>query len=139
MEISDVKRRVTDTIARARRQAADHRTRIDEATRDYETFLDQRAIPVIKQVANVLRVEGFAFTVFTPGGSVRLASDRGTQDYIELAFDTSADDPVVRGHTSRSRGRRVLETNQAMGSPASLGEEDVLAFVLKALEGLVER
>ena len=139
MEISDVKRRVIDTIERAKRRAAERRTRVDEAAREYEAFLDQRAIPVFRQVANVLRVEGFMFTVFTPGGSVRLMSDRAAEDYIELAFDATGDEPVVSGHASRGRGRRVLESERPIGPPAALTEDDVLSFVLKALEPLVER
>jgi hypothetical protein len=139
MEISDIKRRVVETIERARRHAAGRRTRHDEAAREYETFLDRTAIPVFKQVSNVLRVEGFAFTVFTPGGSVRLMSDRSTEDYIELVLDTSGDEPLVSGHTGRSRGRRVVESERPLGPPATLTENDVLSFVLKALEPLVER
>jgi hypothetical protein len=139
LEISDIKRRVVETIERARRRAAERRTRHDAVAREYETFLDQTAIPVFKQVSNVLRAEAFAFTVFTPGGSVRLMSDRSTEDYIELTLDTSGDEPVVSGHTGRSRGRRVVESEQPIGPPATLTENDVLSFVLKALEPLVER
>jgi hypothetical protein len=139
MEISDIKRRVVDTIERARRRAGERRARLDEATREYERFLEQTAIPVFKQVSNVLRAEGFAFTVFTPGGSVRLMSDRAAEDYVELTFDGSGDEPRVMGHASRARGRRILESEQLLGAPAALTESDVLAFVLTALEPLVER
>ena len=139
MEISDIKRRVLETIERARRGAAERRTRHDEAAREYETFLNQTAIPVFKQVSNVLRAEGFVFTVFTPGGSVRLMSDRSNEDYVELTLDTSGDEPLVSGRTGRSRGRRVVESEQPIGAPAALTENDVLSFVLKALEPLVER
>ena len=38
MEISDVRRRVHETIERARRQAAERRTRSDEASREFEAF-----------------------------------------------------------------------------------------------------
>lgn len=139
MEISDIKRRVVETIERSRRRAAERRTRHDEAAREYESFLAQTAIPVFKQVSNVLRAEGFVFTVFTPGGSVRLMSDRSNEDYIELALDTSGDEPLVSGHTSRSRGRRVIESERPIGPPATLSENDVLSFVLRALEPLVDR
>jgi hypothetical protein len=90
-------------------------------------------------VSNVLRAEGFAFTVFTPGGSVRLMSDRAAEDYVELTFDGSGEEPRVMGHASRARGRRILESEQLLGAPAALTESDVLAFVLTALEPLVER
>ena len=139
MEISDIKRRVVETIERARHQAAERRARTDEATREYAGFLDRIAIPVFRQVANVLKSEGYPFTVFTPGGSVRLMSDRTAEDYIELALETGGSDPVVSGHTSRSRGRRIVESEQEIGPPAALTEDDVLAFVLKALTPLVER
>ena len=139
MEISDIKRRVVETIERARRRAGERRTRVDEATREYDAFLDRIAIPVFKQVANVLRAEGHMFTVFTPGGSVRLMSDRAAEDYVELELDTSGDEPAVSGHSSRSRGRRVVESEGPIGPPASLTEEDVLSFVLKSIEPFVER
>jgi hypothetical protein len=139
MEISDIKRRVVETIDRAKRLAAERRTRADAAAQAYGTFLDQRAVPVFKQVAQVLRAEGFPFTVFTPAGSVRLSSDRVAEDYVELTLDTSGDRPAVSGHTSRARGRRVVESEYAIGDPAALTDEDVLTFVLKGLEPLVER
>jgi len=139
MEISDIKRRVVETIEQARHQAAERRARTDEATREYAVFLDQIAIPVFRQVANVLRSEGYPFTVFTPGGSVRLMSDRTAEDYIELALETGGSDPVVSGHISRSRGRRIVESELEIGPPSALGEDDVLSFVLKALTPLVER
>ena len=139
MEISDIKRRVVETIERARRLAGERRMRVDAATREYEAFLDRIAIPVFKQVANVLRVENYMFTVFTPGGSVRLMSDRAAEDYVELELDTTGDEPLVNGHASRSRGRRVIESERPIGTPATLTEEDVLSFVLKSLEPLVDR
>lgn len=141
MEISDVKRRVLDTIERSRARAAGRRARIDQAAKDYELFLERAAVPVFRQVANVLRAEGYAFTVFTPGGSVRLAADRSGEDFVELSLDTGGDDPRVLGHSRRSRGRRIIESESVVGDgdPASLTEEDVLAFVVKELEPFVER
>jgi hypothetical protein len=139
MEISDIKRRVVETIERARQQAAERRARTDEATREYATFLDRVAIPVFKQIANVLRSEGYPFTVFTPGGSVRLMSDRAAEDYVEIELETGDVDPSVTGHASRSRGRRVIESEHPLGPPAVLTEDDVVSFVLKALAPLVER
>jgi len=139
MEISDIKRRVVETIESARRQAAERRVRTDEAGRAYEQFLERVAIPVLKQVANVLRAQGITFTVFTPSGSVRLMSDRSAEDYIELLLDASGEPPVVNGHISRSRGRRVLESEHALGRPDTLTEDVVLTFVLKELVPFVER
>ena len=139
MEIADVKRKVVETIEGAKRRAAEHRTRADGATKAYELFLDRTAVPMCRQIANVLRAHGYAFTVFTPAGSVRLAPERSTDDYIELTLDTAADTPMVVGHTRRSRGRRVLDRERPMGDPATLKEEDVLAFLLEELEPFVDR
>jgi hypothetical protein len=142
MEISDVKRRVFETIERAKRTAADRRTRTDEAAREYDVFLNQIAVPLFRQIANVLKAEGHLFTLFTPGGSVRLMSERSGDDYIELTLDASGPYPEVIGHASRGRGRRVTESVTPLGHGGAvrdLTEEDVLAFVMKELEPFVER
>ncbi|HJZ76550.1 MAG TPA: hypothetical protein VKE51_32670 [Vicinamibacterales bacterium] len=140
MEIAEVRKRILATIERARQRAVERRSRSDEAGRAYATFLESVAVPLFRQVANVLRAEGYHFTVFTPSGSVRLMSDRTAEDFIELTLDTSGDQPPqVVGHTSRSRGRRVTEEERAVGPPAALSEHDLLDFLLKELEGFVER
>ena len=88
----------------------------------------------------MLRGEGYAFTVFTPGGSVRLMSDRTAEDYIELALETGGADRGGLGHTSRSRGRRVVESEAARSDRRRRSAKTMcLSFVLKALTPLVER
>jgi hypothetical protein len=139
MDIADVKKQVLRTIERARRGSAERRVRADAAARAYETFLEHTAVPLCRQVSNVLRAEGYVFEVFTPAGSVRLMSDRNADDYIELVLETSGDEPVVTGRTSRRRGHRTLQAEAAIGDPAALGEDEVIAFVLRALEPFVER
>jgi hypothetical protein len=139
MEIADVRKRILSTIDRAKQRAAERRARGDEAARAYSTFLETVAVPMFKQVANVLRAEGQAFNVFTPSGSVRLMSDRAAEDFIELTLDTSGDEPQVVGRTSKSRGRRVTESERAVGSPAALSENDLIDFLVKELEAFVER
>ena len=141
MEISEVRNRVTQTIDRARREAADRRARNDEAGRAFEALLADVAVPLFKQIANVLKIENYPFTVFTPSGSVRLMSDRSSQDFIELSLDTTAGDARVICHTSRARGGHVLEAEVVVGSgaPESITDQELLAFLLKALEPFVER
>jgi hypothetical protein len=142
MEISDVRKRVLETLDRAKRSAAERRARADEAGREFDAFLNQIAVPLFRQVASALRPEGHTFTVFTPGGSVRLMSDRSQEDYIELSLETSGPVPQVIGHVSRARGRRVRESEVALAdgkSIAALTEDDVLRFVLRELEPFVER
>ena len=139
MEISVVRKRLTETIERAKKQAADRRGRSDQASRDFEVFLQKVAVPLVRQVANALKADGYAFTVFTPSGSLRLMSDRTAEDYIELTLDTSEDPPQVMGQISRTRGRRVIDAERAIGAPDALTEDQLLDFLLKELEAFVER
>jgi len=141
MEISEVRRHLSETIERAKRAAADRRSHVDEASREFVVFLEQVAIPLFRQVANVLRVQGYPFDVFTPGGSVRLMSEKNADDFIELTLDTMGEGPVVMGHSRRGRGRRVLESERpvAEGPIRNLTEQQVLAYLLKELEPFVEK
>jgi hypothetical protein len=139
MEISLVRKRLTETIERAKKQAAGRRGRNEQASRDFDVFLQTIAVPLFRQVAGVLKADGYAFTVFTPSGSVRLMSDRAAEDYIEIALDTADDPPRVMGHISRTRGRRVLDEERGVGAPDTLTEDELLEFLLKELEAFVER
>jgi hypothetical protein len=142
MDISEVRKRVRATIDRAQRAAAERRESRDRASRAFESFLETTAIPLFRQVANALRADSYLFSVFTPVGSVRLMSDRNSQDYIEIVLDAdAAEGPRVVGHTSWSRGRRVRESEHVIGSgePEAIHEDELLAFVMKELEPFVER
>jgi hypothetical protein len=139
MEISLVRRRLTETIERAKKQAADRRGRGDAAARDFDVFLQKIAVPLFRQIANALKADGYAFTVFTPSGSVRLMSDRAAEDYIELTLDAAANPPQVVGQISRTRGRRVIDAERPIGAPDALTEEQLFDFLLKELEAFVER
>lgn len=141
METSAVRQRVTHLIERAKRSASERRARNDEAGRAYERFLEQIAVPLFRQIAGALKASSYHFTVFTPGGSVRLMSDKATENYIELSLDNTGDRPVVMGHTSRARGRRVVESERPVADKAvgDLTDEDVLEFLLKEIEPFVER
>jgi hypothetical protein len=142
MEVSDVRRQVTQAIDRAKARAQQRRDQGAAADRAYATFLDEIATPTTKMVANVLKVEGYLFTVSTPSGAVRLASDRGRDDYIELALDSSGDVPTVVGHVRRTRGSRTIDEERPLkpgAAPQDLSDVDVLAFLVTALEPWLER
>jgi hypothetical protein len=141
MQTSDVRKKVHETIERARRRAAERRAHGDEAARDFDAFLERVAVPLVRQVANVLKADGYHFTVFTPAASVKLMSDRRAEDYIELTLDASGDSARVVGHTSRLRGRSVIEAERPVGDgkPGSISEEQLLDFLMKELEPFVER
>jgi hypothetical protein len=141
METSAVRRQVDQAIERAHRTAVERRVRADQAAQDYASFLDRTAIPLFRQIADALRAAGYTFTVSTPGGSVRLASERTSADFVELTLDTSGDEPRVIGRASRGRGRRILEFERPLGpgAIATITEEDLLSFVVAEIAPFVER
>jgi hypothetical protein len=140
MEIAEVRKRLLATIERSKKLAAQRRAQADEAAREFEVFLERVAVPLFRQMANALKAHGYPFHVFTPGGSVRLMSDRNAEDFFELLLDTSGPAAVVLGRSSRVRGRRVVETERPLGDAVStLDEEQVLQFLLSELEPHLER
>jgi hypothetical protein len=141
METSLVRNRLRETIERAKRRAAERRSHHDEAARAYGAFLEHVATPMMRQIAGALKADGYAFTVFTPSGSVRLMSDRRAEDFVEVVLDLTGDTPRVVGHSSRLRGRNIVDQERPVGNgtPGSITEEELLEFLLKEIEPLVER
>lgn len=142
MEISHVRRHLQAAIAASRDRAQRRRQRTADAESAYDRFLTNVATPLARQVVNALSAEGYAFTVSTPGRGVRLALDRGRDDFIELALDTSADEPTVIGRTRRTRGSRTIEEERPIkrdASPDQISEQDLLDFFVTALEPWLER
>jgi hypothetical protein len=141
MDTSEVRRRVTEVIERAKRDAGHRRTVNDDASRAWKPFLETIAVPLVRQVANVLKVQNYAFTVFTPGASVRLMSDRRQEDFIELTLDTTGREPIVLGRASYARGGNVVVSESPIGSGSlsEITEEQVLRFLLEAIGPFVER
>jgi len=133
MEISDVRKRLLQTIDRAKRAAADRRVRTDAAAKAYDEFLEKVATPVFRMSATALKAQGHLFVVHTPAGGLRLASERSGEDYIELALDAAADPPTVIGRVSRGRGHRVVSIEREIREKTAierLTEDDVLEFLL---------
>jgi hypothetical protein len=141
MEISRVRKGLYDTMARAKRDSAERRARTDAATRAFDSFLNRIAVPLIRQVVNVLRSENYAFSVSTPASSVRLTSDKSAEDFVDISLDTAGDAPRVMGRVSWSRGRRVVDAERvlASGDPELITEDELFEFLLKELEPFVER
>jgi hypothetical protein len=124
-----------DRAQRRRQLAADAETA-------YDSFLSNVATPLVKQIANALQAEGYAFTLSTPGRGLRLALDRGRDDFIELALETDADEPTVIGRIRRTRGSRTIEEERPVkrgASPDQVSEQDLLDFFATALEPWLER
>jgi len=145
METSAVRQAVRALLLQVKRPAADRRedrrAQTDQATRQYQVFLERIAVPLFKQLGNVLRTEGHPFDVFTPGGAVRLMSGRGQDNYIEVALDTKGVAPKLLGRVCHSSGGDVMQTELVLNATTdieALTEEDLLGFVLAALEPFVE-
>jgi len=73
---------------------------------------------------------------------LRLAADRGRDDFIELALDATGDRPEVMARISQQRGSRTLDEEVAVkrgADPAAISEDEFLDFLLGALEPWFER
>jgi hypothetical protein len=142
MDIPEVRRRVRASIDQARRDLIARRERNDAATREFDVFLAERAVPAFNQVASALTAEGHRFKVFTPAGAVRLSSERSNADFIELTLETAEHRPVVLGRSSIGRGRGATTRERPVrpgASPSDLSEEDVIEFLLAEIAPFVER
>ena len=142
MEVSEIRRQVRAAIESARREAKERRVRTDRAALEYQDFLRERAVPVFQTVAAALVAEGYRFKVFTPADSVRLASETSSTDFIELSLDPAEDPPAVIGRISRGRGSRLVDRERPVKERTpipELSDQDVLAFLMTEIAGLLER
>jgi hypothetical protein len=142
VEVSDVRRQLKHAIDRAKVRAQQRRQHTADAERAYTAFLEDVATPTTRMLANALKAEGYPFTVSTPTGGLRLASDRGRDDYVEIALDSSGGTPTVVGRIRYTRGSRTLEDERpikAGAAPQQLSEGDVLAFLVDALDPWLDR
>jgi hypothetical protein len=142
MEASEVRRRLRGVVEQAKRHAAERRARNDDASRAYDTFLAEVAIPAFHAVAQALTGEGYRFKVFTPGQSVRLTPEFSQDEFIELALDTTGDAPLVMLTTARGRGRHQIVIEQPLFEGRVLpdiSQDDVVVVVIDALLPFVER
>jgi hypothetical protein len=142
IEISDMRKRLRAAIEKSRKAAEARRLAVDEASAAYEQFLARLAEPLVQMLANALRAEGFAFTVFTPKRGLRMSSSRSGEDFIEFALDTSAPQPTVLLRVNRGRGRRVVQHERPIRGEEridQLTEEDVLKALMEEIGPFVEK
>lgn len=136
IEITELRRQIRTAIELAKKNAAAKRSRSDTAQRDYDTFLNQIAVPTVQQFASALSGEGHFFKVETPAGSVRLSSVSAKDDFIELLLDTGQDPPEVVARVSRGRGRRMVTSERPVRertAVADLEEEDVVTLLVQEI------
>ena len=135
-DVAEVRKRIRAEVEKSRRDQAERRTRVAEATSAYETFLETAAIPVFRMFANVLKSEGLNFEVMTPAGGVRLQSERHRDDAIEMELDTTADPPQPLVTITRERGSRVVQSDRSIKGSiplVQLTEQDVVEMLLEEL------
>lgn len=143
MEISDVRRKLRDAVAEAKRNAADRRSRHDEASRAWADALERIVLPVCRQVVNVLKAEAHPVQIFTPADHVRIGFESRPQDFVELVLQADGSEAIVLGRISQSRGRETITEERAFvrggAAIAAMTEEQVLDFVSNALAGILVR
>jgi hypothetical protein len=143
MDIGELRRRIGLELALAKREAGERRTAVDEAQAAYVQLIGAVAAPLVRQVATVLRADGHQFTAFTPADSVRLVSDRSSNEFVEIDLDASAHPPRVVGRTSLERGGKgvVVDERPVAGSKRlnEITEEDVVRFLLPEIRRLIVR
>ena len=142
MEISLVRKRLRDSIEDAQKNATARRAANREAIAAWEQVLERVVTPLLEQISQVLKSEGYAFRVITPAGTVRLTSERSADDYIEVGLDTSGPVPIVVARVNRTRGRERFSDEHIVASgdaiPA-LSEERLLDLFTSMLGPFLER
>ena len=131
MEISAVRKRLHQTIERAKRTARRTARPRRRSGARYVEFLDRSPCRCSGRSRNVLKAERLSRSPCSRrAGSVRLMSDKAAEDYIELSLDTPATSRRSWATSAAARGRRVLESERAIAEQtvAELTEEDVLEF-----------
>jgi hypothetical protein len=142
MEVVQIRRRVQVRLADIKRAAAARREKVATAERAYESFLANVATPTLTAVAQSLSAEGYPYRVTTPGGAVRMSSDRSSRTYLEIRLDTTGSSPQIVAEVCRERGSRVLADERPMcaGTPIdAVTDEQLLAEVLDLMAELIER
>jgi hypothetical protein len=143
LEAGEVRKRLRQTIEAARRDAAVRRAALASEQQAFDRFLENHAVPVLRQVASALKAEGHVFQVLTPAGTARLQSDREQNDYLEIVLEGAHGAPTVIGRSSYARGSQLQTAEQRIGDASALvsdlSDEDVFEWVLRAILPLVER
>jgi len=142
MELVQIRRRVQARLADIKRAAAERREQVAAAERAYAAFLAGVATPTVNAVAQSLSAEGYPYRVTTPGGAVRMSSDRSGRTYLEIRLDTSGPAPQVVAEVGRERGSRVFADERPIcqGMPVdAITDEHLLAAIVEAMGDLIER
>jgi hypothetical protein len=143
MDVSELRKRILRALDDSRKELSARRGLVDAAATAYDLFLENTAVPMMRQAASVLVAAGHPYSVHTPARAVRLAADGHPETFIELELDTNRSTPAVLGRVCLTRGRRgviVDEREIAAGKPvADLTEEDLAAFLTTEIPRLINK
>jgi hypothetical protein len=142
LETAEVRRQLTHRLAELRKAQAQRRSTADAARTAFDAVLEREIAPTVRQLAQALKAEGFAFSVQTPASTVRLVSDRSSDNVIDIVLELSGAQPSVLVRSAFTRGRRQLDDERVLAQGegiASLDGERVLAVLLDVIEPFVER
>ena len=141
MDISELRKRLGRAIDDAKKEAASRRVIVDEARTAYAGFLENIAVPMLRQTAAILKANGQVYEVHTPSDTARLVAEKSPHTFVEIELDLSGDHPDVLGRLSLARGRQgqiVEERPIARDRDVSkLTEEDFAAFLVKEVPKLI--
>ena len=141
MDVSDLRKRILRALDEARKDSTARRQVVDAAAAAYQEFLDNTAVPLVRQAVSVLRAEKHAFTANTPAGSVRFVSDASPQTFLEFELDVTGPQPQVIGRVSLARGRQGVVVEERPIAPGKalkdLADDDVAKFLVTEIPKLV--
>jgi len=142
LETAEVRRQLTHRLAELRKAQTQRRATGDAARAAFEGVLESEIAPTVRQFAQALKAEGFNFSVQTPASTVRLVSDRSSDNVVDIVLELGGAQPEVIVRSAYTRGRRQLEDERTLAQGeaiASLDGERVLAVLLDVIEPFVER
>jgi hypothetical protein len=143
MDVSDLRQRILRALEAARAAPDSRRSEIDAAGAAYARFLDEVAVPLLRQAQSILKAEGHLFTVHAPVGGAKLVSDAHPETYLELVLDTAGIRPQLVSRISVARGRKgVTVEERAIASGKAiqaLRDEDLAAFLVATIPQLVRQ
>jgi len=142
LEVGQIRRRVQVRLSDIKQAAAVRREKVSAAERAFEPFLSNVAFPTLSAVAQSLSAEGYPYKVTTPGGAVRMTSDRSRRTYVEIRLDTTGAEPQVIAEMGRERGSHVFTDERPVAATTpieAITDEQVLADLLELLPELIER
>jgi hypothetical protein len=142
LETAEVRRQLTHRLAELKKAQVQRRGAADAARTAFDTVLEREIAPTVRQFVQALKAEGFPFSVQTPASTVRMVSDRSSDNVIDIVLELGLPQPAVVARSAYTRGRRQVEDERTLAQGegiATIDAERVLAVLLDMIEPFVER